>query len=235
LWFGWYGFNSGSTLAMHDEGTAHTAGIVAVNTTLAPCVAGLVVFGCRAKLVEPLRLDVCGFCNGILAGVGSITAPCAVVKTWESVVIGFVGGLVYVGSSLIIRRLKIDDVVDAVAVHGACGLWGVLTLGLFGNPDEEMGGNGIFYGGDQLGVQCFAACLIIIWVATFSLLIFVPLNKMSMLRMSDAFQDAGADVMEHSPRKSYTSEDGILPGEGTSVVCIAKDANTPTSSGACTL
>merc|ERR1719277_875692 len=84
LWFGWYGFNSGSTLSMHDKETAYTAGIVAVNTTLAPCVAGLVVFMLRALVVPPRLLDVGGFCNGILAGLVSITAGCAFVKPWET-------------------------------------------------------------------------------------------------------------------------------------------------------
>merc|ERR1719235_1611718 len=165
LWFGWYGFNSGSTLSMHDEGTAHTAGLVAVNTTLAPCVAGLLVFCLRAKVVAPLSLDVCGFCNGILGGLVSITAPCAVVKPWEAVIIGLIGGGVYQGTSMLMKQVKIDDVVDAVAVHGACGLWGVIALGFFGNPDEGMGGNGVFYGGDQLGTQAFAGIMVIIWVA----------------------------------------------------------------------
>merc|ERR1711937_409389 len=125
----------------------------------APCIAGLLVFCLRALVVEPFSLDVCGFCNGILGGLVSITAPCAFVKPWEAVIIGFVGGGVYQGTSMLIRRLKIDDVVDAVAVHGACGLWGVIALGLFGNPDEENGGNGVFYGGNQLGTQLFAIAL----------------------------------------------------------------------------
>merc|ERR1711972_786411 len=106
-----------------------------------------------------------------------------------------------------VKCLKIDDVVDAVAVHGACGLWGVIALGLFGNPDEEMGGNGVLYGGDQLGTQLIAACLIVVRVSVLSLAVFLPLKYLGMLRLSDAFQDVGADAMEHSPRKSYTSED----------------------------
>jgi len=179
-------------------------------------------------VVEPLALDVCGFCNGILAGLVSITGPCAVVKPWEAVIIGFIGGGVYQGSSMLIRRLKIDDVVDAVAVHGACGLWGVIALGLFGNPDEEIGGNGAFYGGDQLGTQLVGACLIVVWVTTLSLAILIPLKILGMLRLSDTFQDIGADAMEHSPRKSYTSDDGSLPGTGR--LSCNKDAPKDTSS-----
>merc|ERR1719460_3563633 len=84
LWFGWYGFNPGSTLSMHDQAAAHTAGLVAVNTTLAPCMAGLVVFVGRATFLPPRKLDLGGFCNGILAGLVAITAGCAFVKPWEA-------------------------------------------------------------------------------------------------------------------------------------------------------
>merc|ERR1739845_102888 len=99
------------------------------------------VFILRAKVVEPKLLDVTGFCNGILAGLVSITAGCAFVKPWESAIIGFIGGFVYVTSSFLVKRAKIDDVVDAFSVHGACGLWGIVALGFFGNHNAGMGGN----------------------------------------------------------------------------------------------
>jgi len=203
LWFGWYGFNPGSTLSMHDKDTAYTAGIVAVNTTLAPCVAGLTVFILRALVFPPRLLDVGGFCNGILAGLVSITAGCAFVKPWETIIIGLIGGVVYQLASMLLRVLKVDDVVDAFPVHGACGIWGVIALGLFGNPDEGLGGNGVFYGGNQLGVQLFGLLMIILWVGFFSVAIFLPLRVAKLLRLSDDFQDKGADLMEHSPRKAY--------------------------------
>jgi len=203
LWFGWYGFNPGSTGAMHDRDTANLAGLVAVNTTLSPCVSGLLVFLLRARLLGPKLLDVGGFCNGVLAGLVAITAGCASVEPWESIIIGIVGGLLYQGSSMLLRRLKIDDVVDAFPVHGVCGLWGIVALGFFGNPDEGIGGNGAFYGGDQLGTQLFAGFLIILWTGGLSVLIFLPLRLLGMLRMGDEFQDKGADVMEHSPSKAY--------------------------------
>merc|ERR1712072_721608 len=203
LWFGWYGFNPGSTLSMHDAETAYTAGVVAVNTTLAPCAAGLVVFFLRAFVVAPKLLDVGGFCNGILAGLVSITAGCAAVKSWEAVVIGLIGGVIYQGASMLLVKLKVDDVVDAFPVHGACGIWGTIALGIFGNPDEGMGGNGFLYGGDQFGTQFVGVLLIIVWVGLLSAGIFLPLKMLNMLRLSDAFQDQGADVMEHTPTKAY--------------------------------
>merc|ERR1719254_85612 len=107
LWFGWYGFNPGSTGSMHDAATAYSAALVACNTTLAPCVAGLVVFFLRAWVCAPKCLDVGGFCNGILAGLVSITAGCGAVQPWEAIIIGFIGGFVYQGSSLLLRRLRL--------------------------------------------------------------------------------------------------------------------------------
>mmetsp|Transcript_44422 Transcript_44422/g.95377 ORF Transcript_44422/g.95377 Transcript_44422/m.95377 type:complete len:455 (-) Transcript_44422:260-1624(-) len=203
LWFGWYGFNPGSTGSMHDADTANLAGIVAVNTTLSPCVAGLLVFFLRAKVVEPKCLDVGAFCNGILAGLVSITAGCAVMKPWEACIIGCIGGLLYVGASLLLGKLKVDDVVDAFPVHGVCGMWGVLACGFFGNPDEGIGGNGVFYGGDQLGTQILLVVFIWLWVGVLSTIILVPLKFAGALRLSDDFQDKGADLMEHSPSKAY--------------------------------
>merc|ERR1719426_362773 len=98
-------------------------------------------------------------CNGILAGLVSITAPCGSVQPGEAVLIGILGGLVYQGASMLMVKLKVDDPLDAFAVHGACGFWGVLAAGLFGE------GNGAFYGGDQLGVQIVGALLIALWIS----------------------------------------------------------------------
>jgi len=198
LWFGWYGFNPGSTGAMHDKDTANLAGLVAVNTTLSPCVAGLVVFVLRATLLPPKKLDVGGFCNGILAGLVAITAGCAAVEPWEAIIIGFFGGLVYQGSSMLVKLLKVDDVVDAFSVHGATGFWGLVALGFFGSGGAFHG-----MGGAQLGTQIFAGFLITLWVGTLSALIMVPLRLLGMLRLDDEFQAKGADVMEHSPAKAY--------------------------------
>jgi len=206
LWFGWYGFNPGSTGSMHDKGTANTAGIVAVNTTLAPCVAGLVVFALRALVLQPKLLDVGGFCNGILAGLVAITAGCAAVEPWEAILIGLVGGFVYQGASMLLRRFKVDDVVDAFPVHGACGLWGILALGLFGNPDSGLGGNGLLYGGNQIWTQLFAGFLITCWAGALSVAIFLPLHMKGFLRLGDDLQDKGADIVEHSPPKAYSSD-----------------------------
>jgi len=213
LWFGWYGFNPGSTGSMHDAATAHTAGLIAVNTTIAPCFAGLMVFFLRARVIEPKRLDVGGFCNGILAGLVAITAGCANVKPWEAAIIGLIGGVLYQCASMLLKRprIQIDDVVDAFAVHGVNGFWACIAVGFFGDPAEGIGGNGSLYGGNQFPTQLFGAMLIVLWSGTLSVLIFLPLRTFGMLRLSDTFQDKGADIMEHSPQKAYAANPA---GEG---------------------
>jgi Amt family ammonium transporter len=211
LWFGWYGFNPGSTLAMHTKEKAVQAGLVAVNTTLSPCVAGLVVFTLRALAVSPYLLDVGAFCNGVLAGLVSITAGCGTVKPWEAVFIGGIGGFVYQGVSMLLKRIGVDDVVDAFPVHGACGIWGVLALGLFGDKDHGMGGNGFFYGGDQFRVQVMGCVVIIAWVGLLSAPVLFGLKFAGMLRLGDEYQDKGADAMKHSPVKAYSTPASDIP------------------------
>jgi len=161
----------------------------------------------RAFVVAPKRLDVGGFCNGILAGLVSITAGCAFVRPWEALLIGFLGGCVYQGASMLIQKLKIDDVVDAFAVHGATGFWGLMALGLFGNPADGLGGNGILHGGEgaaaTFGAQLVAGILIAAWSGILSAIVFLPLKVAGVLRLSDGFQQDGADVREHSPPKAY--------------------------------
>lgn len=207
LWFGWYGFNGGSTQEMHELRAAHRAGRIVTNTTLAPAIAGPMVFLLRATVFPPHRFDVAALCNGILCGLVAITAACPYVKPWESVAIGAIAGFVYQAFSMLLERLQIDDVVDAAAVHGAGGLWGILAIGLFGDPDLGLGGNGVLYGGNQFGVQAFAAVCIIAWAAVLSTLVLVPVRVLGLLRMSDDEQDEGPDSAEYMPRKAYASQD----------------------------
>mmetsp|Transcript_65565 Transcript_65565/g.142290 ORF Transcript_65565/g.142290 Transcript_65565/m.142290 type:complete len:473 (+) Transcript_65565:49-1467(+) len=203
LWFGWYGFNPGSTGVMHSSADAQKASLVAVNTTMAPCLGGLVVFFLRARVLEPRRLDVGGFCNGILAGLVGVTACCATIKPWEAAIVGLIAGCLYQAGSMLLPRLQIDDVVDAFPVHGVCGCWSVLAAGLFGDPEEGHGGNGSLYGGDQFPTQIGSALIIGAWSAGWSLIILLPLRVVGFLRLNDEFQEKGADVMEHSPAKAY--------------------------------
>jgi Amt family ammonium transporter len=160
LWFGWYGFNPGSTLSAMDM---VGIGRVATNTTLAACAAGLTAM----FLAYPRshKWDTGITVNGFLAGLVAITAPCYWVNQLGSVIIGIVAGAVMLYAVDFIEWIRIDDPIGAVAVHGFCGIWGTWAIGLFatgqfGLPtttgaDNSVPVEGLFYGGGakQLGVQ----------------------------------------------------------------------------------
>lgn len=181
------------------------AGLAVVNTTLSPCVAGLTVFLLRAKVVPPRRKDVCGYCNGILAGLVAITAGCGFIKHWEAIIIGFIGGLVYQAASMLLVLVHFDD-VDALPVHGACGAWGALAVDLFGDSSEGAGGNGLFHGGDQFRVQLIAMITMTALSATFCTMVFLPLQLRSVLRLTDEYQERGSVAMEHAPARAYQEQ-----------------------------
>merc|ERR1719387_1175900 len=203
LWFGWYGFNGASTLSMKSSEDAFSAALVCMNTTLAPAVAGLVVFLLRCYVFPPKCFDVMAICNGILGGLVSITAPCGSVAPGESLAIGLIGAFVYQGASMLMVKLKIDDPLDAFAVHGACGFWGVLAAGMFATDTygyaSAAGKGGIFYGGDFDSTGAALALLFaeIAWVGTMSLIMFVPLKQLGLLRVSAEVEAAGMDVSKH--------------------------------------
>jgi Amt family ammonium transporter len=138
LAFGWFGFNPGSTLA----GTDNRIAIVAVNTMLAGAaasVATMVVMYLVTGKPDPSML-----CNGLLAGLVAITAPCAFVNSLGAVILGAIAGVIVVFSVFFVERtLKIDDPVGAISVHGVCGAWGVLSVGIFANGSYGQGWNGV--------------------------------------------------------------------------------------------
>jgi Amt family ammonium transporter len=138
LAFGWFGFNTGSTLAAADT----RIGIIAVNTMLAS--AGGALSALLYLWHRYHKPDVAMACNGLLGGLVSITAPCAFVSPAAAVLIGVIGGLIVVASVLVIeRQFRIDDPVGAISVHGVCGVWGALALGLFADGTYGDGWNGV--------------------------------------------------------------------------------------------
>merc|ERR1719217_1509840 len=144
LWFGWYGFNCGSTLYMYGFESAQSAALVAVNTTLAPAGGGIAALILRRFVLEPKMLTVTSVCGGILAGLVSITAGCGNIHPRGTIVVGFLGGLIYCGASELLQKLKIDDPVEAFPVHGACGIWGVIAVPIF--DINTLGAGGDLYG-----------------------------------------------------------------------------------------
>lgn len=195
LWFGWFGFNAGSELAADN-----LLSFLAMNTLLA--AAAGVVGATLIIWVKTGVADVAMAGNGALAGLVSITAPVGTVEPWAALVIGFVGGVIVVFSVLFFDRIRVDDPVGAVSVHGTCGIWGTLSIGLFAKYDDAFLGRedaGLFYGGglDQLMVQLVMVAIVIVWVGGTCLVLFAALRATLGLRVDEEEEVMGLDVAEH--------------------------------------
>uniref|UniRef100_A0A7S2G2J5 Ammonium transporter AmtB-like domain-containing protein n=1 Tax=Haptolina brevifila TaxID=156173 RepID=A0A7S2G2J5_9EUKA len=209
LWWGWYGFNTGSTLGITwvTEGSGagpSEAGLVLMNTTLSPAAAGLttlLISAIRFKIKENhFILSLPPVLNGILAGLVSITAGCGDVRPWAAVVIGIIGGFIYEGSSKLQVMLKIDDVVNAGPVHFWCGMWGVIAIGLFADTrGTGLAAAGGFYGdgGALLAANLKLIMAIIGWVTATMVPTFGIMRVLKLARVSSAIEDAGMDVSKH--------------------------------------
>lgn len=202
LWFGWYGFNPGSALALTGNGW-NVAERCAVTTTLAGATGGvttLVILKLRDHI-----FDLLACLNGILAGLVSITACCAFVEPYAAIVIGFIGALVYIGAAMVLLALKIDDPLEAFPIHGAAGMWGALAVGLFNvKRHQETAGFsvvnwGLFYGGGGklLGANLTAVCVIAVWTLALISPLFFLLKVMGILRISAEEEIIGNDVSKH--------------------------------------
>ena len=199
LWFGWYGFNCGSTLAV-SHGMSIVAGKVAMNTTIA-AAAGAIIATFVSKIVLG-HYDISMGLNGLLAGLVSITANCAVVEPWHAVIIGSVGGFVLFAGHFALLKAKIDDPVDATVVHGFCGYWGLLCSGIFCTDKNIQfaaypGVNNACARGEQFGVQVVGGLCIIAWTVGTAGLTFVLVNAIIGMRVPQSAEDEGLDVSEH--------------------------------------
>lgn len=196
LWFGWFGFNPGSQLAASSSADAAAISKIFVTTNLAAAVAAIVTMG--VTWVKYKKPDVSMTLNGALAGLVAITAGCAVVTPVGAAIIGALAGIVIVfGIEFVDKVLKIDDPVGAVGVHGICGAFGTLMVGLF-SADSGVG-LGLFYGGGfkQLGVQALGVVAVGFWVIASAYIIFKLVDKVIGLRVSKAEEHVGLDIEEH--------------------------------------
>ena len=204
LWFGWYGFNPGSTLSAMDF-----AGIgrVAANTTLAACAAGLTAMAVAYAMAK--KWDVSFTVNGFLAGLVAITCPCYWVSPVGAIILGGVAGVIVVYAAEVLEYLRIDDPIGAVPVHGICGIWGTLSLGLFASgqygatgpfaADNSAPLKGLFYGGGFQVLAAQAIGSVIVTVSTFviALAVMYSVNAIGMLRVSKEGELYGLDLHEH--------------------------------------
>jgi ammonium transporter, Amt family len=202
LWFGWYGFNPGSTLGVSGV-LRETAARAAVNTTLAASSAGVTTL-----LIVRFRdhiFDLIASLNGILAGLVSITACCAFVDGWAAIVIGATGSCVFVATSMGILAAKIDDPLDAFPIHGACGMWGALAGPLFNRRVHQITANyssrhwGLFYGGGGklLASNVVGALTVAVWTLFLITPLFFCMKVIGILRISAEEEIIGNDISKH--------------------------------------
>ncbi|MGL6294517.1 ammonium transporter [Eubacterium aggregans] len=195
LWFAWFGFNCGSTIAVTDE-----IGHIAMTTNLAAAAGGLtVMFFTWFRYKKP---DVSMTLNGVLAGLVGITVGCQVITFWGSIWVGVLSGIaVSLLGPFIDSQCRIDDPVGAISVHGGCGVLGTLLVGLFANymPGTEDAVVGLFYGGgfNLFGVQFIGVVCVAAWALITSGIFFLILKKVHVLRVERIVEIEGLDVHEH--------------------------------------
>merc|ERR1712159_821351 len=208
------------TLGMSDSGTAMMAAHVMMNTTLSAATGGVTVFLVTYAVTK--KYDCAALCNGILAGLVSITAGCSNVESGSAVLIGLLGGCIYFGSSALIKKLKIDDPVDASSVHGACGIWGCLAAALFdfgagtdkhhgwggfsATSYEEDGKDMYMTTGDALVANLCKIFFVIAWSGGLSLVLFGALKMAKVLRVEEETESVGMDSECASPKAYNISE-----------------------------
>jgi ammonium transporter, Amt family len=202
LWFGWYGFNPGSALGLTGK-LSETAARAAVNTTISASTAGLATLAIIKA--RDHYFDLLGCLNGIIAGLVSVTSSCAFVEPYAAVIIGAVGALFYICFAMLTIKLKIDDPLEAFAIHFGCGLWGALAVGLFARKplleaaNVFMNHHGLFYGGGftLLAAQIIGVGAASLWTATFILPLFGVMHWFGVLRISPEEEIIGNDVSKH--------------------------------------
>jgi Amt family ammonium transporter len=236
LLFGWFGFNAASTLATTDI----RFGVIAANTAIAAAFGSII--GMTWVMLRTGKPDPGMMANGMLAGLVAITAPCAFVQPWAAALIGIVAGVLVVESVWFIeRRLKIDDPVGAISVHGVCGIWGVLSIGLLadgqygskwnGTDLGDKGVTGIFYGGTgwgQLAAQAAGALTIGIIMFGIAFIFFKIQNAFVKggIRAEEADELVGMDMPEMGvfaypqflPAEEEAIESGLVTHAGEPVV-----------------
>ena len=228
LWIGWMGFNCGSVGDVTRAGAATLAAQVAVRTTLAGSAGSLAattLARCRNRVGPMGQWGVWSLehaCNGLLGGLVSITAGAPVVNEWTALIVGAIGGLVYFSASHVVSELlRIDDVVDAFAVHGACGMWSLLAVGLLADGslpvpagdtitnvdssapvDDEpaavvlvrgafAGGGGSLFAAELVAALCISA-----WALALAVFIFGLAKRLKVLRISAEYEITGIDIAE---------------------------------------
>jgi ammonium transporter, Amt family len=210
LWIGWFGFNGGNALSISDPFESQIFGRILVNTSLSSTMACLTALTFQYIMTSVYCFKDC--LHGILAGLVSITAGCSVLEPYSAIISGFIGALVYLGWCKMMDIMLLDDCVDAVAVHGACGIWGLIAAALlayepftkevYGFDIPTSSAKGLLYGGDGrlLGNALILVVCIIAWVGTAVFILFFMLRNANVLRVSEVNERRGMDQSYHGGR-----------------------------------
>jgi ammonium transporter, Amt family len=207
LWLGWFGFNPGSELAA-DSFVLW----VAMNTIVAAAAGGAVAM-ITVWFRNKGKVDLAMVGNGVLAGLVGITAGCGTMNALGAAITGAISGFIVVFAVIFFDKVRVDDPVGAISVHGVCGAWGVLAIGLFGRYDDAFLGRdkaGLFYGGgfEQLAVQALMVVIIAAWVAATTAALFFVMKKTIGLRVSEQEEIEGLDIHEHGV-PGYINDDMV--------------------------
>jgi len=181
LWFGWFGFNGGSELVISNIEEANAVALIFVNTNTA-AAAGLIGALLSAKVLFG-KADLTMVLNGALAGLVSITAEPLTPMPGEAALIGLAGGVLVVGSIVLLDKLRIDDPVGAISVHGTCGIWGLLAV-CFTNTDAT------------LSAQLMGISAIFLWTFAVGGIAWMIIKMVMGLRISEEEEIAGSDIAE---------------------------------------
>ena len=200
LFFGWFGFNIN---------TGDSIGLNAINTLLSGATGAVVAL--YITLIRTGKTDILKGCNGALAGLVGITAPCAFVDTWAAVVIGAIAAVVMLLAVEFVERvLKVDDPVGAVAVHGFAGIWGLLAVGIFATGHNGV--SGLVDGeGAQIVAQLISIVVVVSWSLATGFAVFLGLKYTMGVRVTEAEERAGLDQSEHG-LETYAEEIPAVAG-----------------------
>ncbi|XP_066968319.1 putative ammonium transporter 3 [Macrobrachium rosenbergii] len=205
LWWGWLGFNCGSTFGISNDKWKYAARTAV--TTLQSSIGGGLA-GMSLSWYKNHRLEIGDVVNSVLGALVSVTAGCALYTTWEALFVGIVGGMIAVLAMPIFDKLHIDDPVGATSVHGLCGVWAMIAIGLFVKADQLLqmtnGNSGLFRGGGfyLLGIQALACLCVAMWSMSTTYIILKIIDKFIVgIRMSEWEELVGADFAEHGIRR----------------------------------
>ncbi|OWF54005.1 ammonium transporter 3 [Mizuhopecten yessoensis] len=205
LWWGWLGFNCGSTFGI--SGVKWVLAARSAVSTVTASVAGGSMGLMMSYVIKQRRFDISYMINGVLGSLVGITANCAIAEPWEGLLIGIVGALITNLSVELISKLKIDDPVGCVGTHACSGVWSLLSAGLVTKPDNLSEAmqlhnvrQGLFHGGDfyQLGIQTLAALVIIVWTIVNAFFWLKLIDLAIGIRVPLKEELLGADIVEHA-------------------------------------